>query len=101
MSGPISAITFSILIGLAAWHLLEVPGIDQQQCETTIQDVPDWLPQHTRRLHGHMRHAQRLKVVGQRSQIPGHRPEGADLSKQFPGWLATADSALDRSQMNI
>ncbi len=88
-------------ISLASGNFLEVARVDQKQGEESIQDIPDGLPQDTSGLHGNMRHAQSLQVVGQRSQIPGHCPEGADLGEQFPGRLATADSTLNGPEMDI
>jgi hypothetical protein len=32
-----------------------------------------------------MRHTECFEVVGQRQEVPGHRPEGADLGEEFPG----------------
>jgi len=88
-------------IGLASGHLLQMPRVDQQQREPALQDVPDRLPQYTRGFEGHMRHAQRLQVVGQRPQVSGHGPEGADLPEQSPGFLATADGTLDALEMHV
>lgn len=88
-------------VTLAPGALLQMPGVDQQQGEATLQNIPDRLPQHAGGLQCHMRHAQRLQVVGHCSQIPGHRPKGADLLKELPGWLATADGTLDRLEMHV
>src|SRR6516225_2463578 len=48
-----------------------------------------------------MRHAQRLQVVGQGSEVPGHRPEGTDLGEELPGFLATADGTLNPLEMHV
>src|SRR5437773_11473585 len=75
--------------------------VHQEQREPALENVPHRLPQHTGGLQGHVRHAQRCEVVGQRSEIPGHRAVAADLLEQFPGFLLASDGTLNRLEMYV
>jgi len=55
-------------VGLAARHVLDVPGVAQRQLEVLFEDVPDGLPIHAGGLHRDMRDAVRRKPVVQRHQ---------------------------------
>jgi hypothetical protein len=78
-----------------------MPGVHQEQRESTFKHIPDRLPQHTRCFHGHVRYTQLLQVIRQGSEVPGHRPEGANLFEQLPGNLATANGTLNRLEMHV
>ena len=66
-------------VGLAPGHRLDVPGVDQQQLELVLQQVPDRLPVDAGALHRHVGHPVRRQPVRQRQDVGGHRPEGPDL----------------------
>src|SRR4029453_15821080 len=88
-------------VALAPRYLFQMDWVHQQQREPALEDIPYRFPQHTGRLQGHVRHAQRYKVVCQRSEIPGHRAEAADLLEQFPGLLLASDGALNHLEMYV
>jgi hypothetical protein len=64
-------------VGLPPRHLLDVPGIDQQQLEAAFQEVIDRLPIDPGRFHRHMGHPLGGQPVGQVQQL-GRR--GAEAS---------------------
>jgi hypothetical protein len=66
-------------VGFAAWHLLDMACVHQQQGERPFEHVPCWFPVHTRALERHMRDMLECEPIGELQQIRGHRIEGADL----------------------
>jgi hypothetical protein len=66
-------------VGLAAGHLRDVLGVDQQDVEAALQEVPDRPPVDTGRLHGDVGDAFGGQPIGQGEQVRGVRAEGTRL----------------------
>lgn len=74
-----SAPTFSILhVGLAARHAFDMLGVDQEQFEIALQDIPDGLTEFVGTLHGNVGAVGRGKPIRQLQQLRRTRPEGLD-----------------------
>src|SRR6266542_3211277 len=66
-------------VGFSAWHLLDVPGVDQQHGERALQHVPCWFPVHARAFERNVCHPLCHQPVGEFEEIRGHGVERADL----------------------
>ncbi len=75
-------------VGLAARHLLDVAGVDQQQLELVLEDRPGGLPVDPGGLHRDLRHAVRLEPVAQ--------PEQSLHRRSKPGHVLLTTAALAR-----
>ena len=69
-------------VGLAAGHVLDVRGVDQEQLEVVLEQVVDRLPVDARGLHRDVGNAKSLEPVTQREQVGGH---GLKLRAQLGG----------------
>ena len=72
-------------VGLAAGHLLDVLGVDQDDADVALQEVEDRLPVDAGRFHRHVRDAVAGQPVRQGQQVAGHGREGADLLEDLAG----------------
>ncbi len=66
-------------IGLASRHVLDVLGVDQEDLEAVLQQVPDRLPVNPGRFHSDMAHPFGLQPVGQFQQLLGHGAVGTGV----------------------
>jgi hypothetical protein len=71
-------------VGLAARHLFDVAGVDQQHLELPFQNVPDWLPIDPGRFHGQMGHALFAQPISQEEQLRRQGAEGSRLLVSGP-----------------
>lgn len=63
-------------VGLASRQVLHVAGVGKEQFEArSLEHVPDRLPEHPGRLHGHLRHALGHQPLPQLLEVPGEGPE--------------------------
>lgn len=75
---------FAILdVRLPTGNLLDVPGIDEEDLETPLENVPDGLPEHSRGLHRHVRDAGFGHPIRQSKQVRGHRRERPNLGVEL------------------
>lgn len=70
-------------VSLAARNLLQFSGVDQQQLEIRLQDVPHGFPQNSRGFHGHMGHTIGLQPIRHFQKVAGHRTEGTQIPLHF------------------
>src|SRR5207244_4101692 len=87
-------------VGLAAGHLPDVLGVDQQQFKDPLEQVPDRLPVDPGRLHGDVGHPFVGQPVRQLQQGVGLGPEGAYLPVD-PATAAAADTGYDHLLVDI
>src|SRR5262249_53735678 len=66
----------------------DVLGVDQQDVESPLQQVPNRLPVHPRRLHGHRRAPRSGQPIGEGQDPSGHGGEAAYLSLPPPLWAS-------------
>src|SRR6266511_4149188 len=66
-------------VGFSTWHLLDVPGVDQQHGERALQHVPCWFPVHARAFERNVCRALCRQPGGEFAEIRGQRLESAGL----------------------
>ena len=88
-------------VGLAARHLLDVAGVDQQQLELVLQDRPHRLPIHAGGLHRDLRDPVRCKPITQRQQPRDRRRELRDVLLARAALTGRAHARRHLRLMNI
>jgi hypothetical protein len=88
-------------VGLPPRHLLDVPGVDQHQVESTLEQVPDRLPGDAGGLHGEVADPPLGQPVGQLEEVGGHGGEGADLAGDLAAGPDRADAGDDGLLVDI
>src|SRR5262249_38557176 len=88
-------------VGLAAGHLLDVLGVDQDDTDAPLQEVEDRLPGDARRYHGHVRDIVLGQPVREGQQVGGHGRQGADLLEDLAGSVAATDADDDVGLVDV
>src|SRR5204862_1845063 len=87
---------FAVLhVCLAAWNLLDVLGVAEQDLKPAFKQVVDRLPKYPRRFHRHMCYALLGQPFTERKNVPRHRPKGPHLLLELVAWFQNTDAHRD------
>jgi len=78
-----------------------VLGIDQNDLSSFFQNVENWMPKHTRTLHGDHGHTELIQPIIEPQQVTGHGCKGTGLFLHMPIRLRDQDGGHGRLLMHI